>query len=240
MRIALLYPPPWKISATGEAPYAEDGPPAEYVEGDLDGDFFQTPYGLFALGAQATRAGHQVKVINLSAFTWTKVEEVLRALEADLYGLSCWTANRRGVALVAEEIKKLRPGAPGVVGGPHATPLASEMLAHHPAIDGVCIGESELTFPDLIGRVERGEGMAGVPGMAYRLGDRVEVGPDRPALEELDLLASAHDYFDTHIVMTSRGCAWRCTFCGAEASWGRGYRAQSVPYVLDALAKAVG
>ena len=30
-----------------------DGPPAEYMEGDLDGDFFQTPYGLFALGAQA-------------------------------------------------------------------------------------------------------------------------------------------------------------------------------------------
>ena len=42
------------------------GPPAEYREGDLDADFFQTPYGLFALGAQALRAGHQVKVINLS------------------------------------------------------------------------------------------------------------------------------------------------------------------------------
>src|ERR1019366_5949043 len=111
MRIALLYPPPWKIRAEGEAPYGSDegGPPAEYVGGDLDGDFFQTPYGLFALGAQAIRAGHQVKVINLSAYTWAKVEEVLRALEADLYGMSCWTANRRGVALVAEELKRLYP-----------------------------------------------------------------------------------------------------------------------------------
>jgi radical SAM superfamily enzyme YgiQ (UPF0313 family) len=65
------------------------------------------------------------------------------------------------------------------------------------------------------------------------------MGPDRPAIEDLDALASPHDWFDTHIVMTSRGCAWRCTFCGAEASWGRGYRGQSVPYVLDALEKAV-
>ncbi len=248
MRIALLYPPPWKIRAPGEGAGTSgpdgllrdpDGPPAEYMEGDLDGDFFQTPYGLFALGAQAMRAGHQVKVINLSGFPWTRVQEILRALQADLYGMSCWTANRRGVALVAQEIKKLYPTASVVVGGPHATPLAREMLTHHREIDGVCIGESELTFLDLLDRLQRGEGMAGIPGMAYRAGDRVELAPERPALEELDGLASPHDYFDTHIVMTSRGCPWRCTFCGAEASWGRGYRAQSVPYVLDALEKAV-
>ena len=38
MKIALLYPPPWKIPASGDAPDDRDGPPAEYVEGDLDGD----------------------------------------------------------------------------------------------------------------------------------------------------------------------------------------------------------
>ena len=96
MRVALLYAPPWKIPVSGEAPDpGGDGPPAEYVEGDLDGDFFQTPYGLFVLGAQALRAGHQVKVCNLSGFFWHTVEGVLRDLDADVYGLSCWTANRR-------------------------------------------------------------------------------------------------------------------------------------------------
>ena len=54
MKIALLYPPPWKIAAAGEP----DGPPAGYREGDLDADFHQTPYGLFAIGAEALRAGH--------------------------------------------------------------------------------------------------------------------------------------------------------------------------------------
>jgi len=39
--------------------------------------------------------------------------------------------------------------------------------------------------------------------------------------------------------MTSRGCPWSCTFCGAESSWGRGFRAHSVPYVLDALERAI-
>lgn len=240
MRIALLYPPPWKIPMPGEAPDLEgDGPPAEYAPGDLDADFFQTPYGLFALGAQALRAGHAVKVYNLSAFGWRRVEEVIASLDADVYGMSCWTANRRGVGLVAREIKRRHPRAHVIVGGPHATPLAREMLAHHPDIDTIAVGESEETFLELLDRLARGASTTGLPGTAYRGPEGIVVAPERAAMEDLDALASPHDYYDTHIVMTSRGCAWRCTFCGAEASWGRGYRGNSVPYVLDALERAV-
>ena len=102
MRIVLLYPPPWKLPEPGGAPDPGfDGPPPGYVEGDLDPDFHQIPYGLLSLGAQAARAGHQVKVLNLSSFSWERVEEVVRALPADLFGMSCWTANRRGVDLVS-------------------------------------------------------------------------------------------------------------------------------------------
>jgi anaerobic magnesium-protoporphyrin IX monomethyl ester cyclase len=240
MRIALLYPPPWKIPAAGEPPFANgEGPPAEYREGDLDPDFYQTPYGLFSLGAQAMRAGHQVKVLNLSAFAWSRVEEVIRALQADLWGMSCWTANRRGVAFAARCIRELHPTAHILVGGPHATPLAREMLQHTPEIDTVALGESDLTFLELIERLGAGQPPTGIAGTVYREGSRIEAGPSRPAVEDLDVLASPHDYFDTHIVMTSRGCPWACTFCGAETTWGRGFRGQSVPYVLDALEKAV-
>jgi radical SAM superfamily enzyme YgiQ (UPF0313 family) len=236
MKIALLYPPPWKI---GEHVPAAEGAPDGYREGDLDGDFFQTPYGLFALGAQAIRAGHQVKVINLSAYSWNKVEEVVRSLDAALFGLSCWTANRRGVGYTARAIKALHPRAHVVVGGPHATPFAREMLAHHPEIDTVSVGESEHTFLELIDRLVAGKPTAGIPGTAYRQDGRAIMAPERKGIDDLDSLASPHDYFDTHIVMTARGCPWRCTFCGAEASWGRGFRAQSVPYVLDALERAL-
>ena len=89
MRIALLYPPPWKIPARGEATLAPEqgGPPADYREGDLDADFFQTPFGLFSLGAQALRAGHQVKVLNLSGYSFSALEEIIPKLDADLYGM---------------------------------------------------------------------------------------------------------------------------------------------------------
>lgn len=239
MRIALIYPPPWKITATGEAPYGPGGPPHDYQIGDLDADFFQTPYGLFSLGAQALRAGHQVKVLNLSGFAWSKVEEVIRSLDAELFGMSCWTSNRRGVALVAEAIKRDHPSAHVLIGGPHATPLGREMLEHYPAIDTVSLGESEETFMELVGLLAQGQSPCGVPGTLYRNETGIQAAPGRGSIHDLDELASPHEYFDTHIVMTSRGCPWQCTFCGAEATWGRGFRGQSVGYVLSALEKAV-
>ncbi len=239
VRVALIYPPPWKIPAEGQPADPLDGPPADYRAGDLDGDFYQTPYGLFTLGAQARRAGHQVKVLNLSAFPWPEVESALAALDADVYGMSCWTANRRGVALAAEAIRRHHPRAHVVVGGPHAAPLAKEMLAHYPAIDTATVGESELTFLELVERVAAGRDMTGLAGAVYRKGGAIERGPARANVDELDRFASAHDYFDTHILMTSRGCPWACTFCGAESQWGRGFRGHSVAYVLDAIERVL-
>jgi len=235
MRIVLLYPPPWKIPAPGEAADPVDGPPPGFQQGDLDPDFWQTPYGLFTLGAQARRAGHPIKVLNLSAFTWNRTLEVIEALDAELWGMSCWTANRRGVALVADAIKRAHPKAHVVVGGPHATPLAREMLAHHASIDTVTLGESEGQLLELIERLEQGQPTTRIAGTVYRDGSQIAQAPPRASIADLDTLAHVHDQFDTHIVMTSRGCPWQCTFCGAQTSWGRGFRAHSIDYVLDQL-----
>jgi len=240
MRIALLYPPPWKLADPGQPDVAGfDGPPPGYQEGDLDPDFHQIPYGLLSLGAQAARAGHQVKVLNLSAFSWNRVEEIIGALDAELFGMSCWTANRRGVDLVSRLIKRQRPQAHVVVGGPHATPLARELLGHYAAVDTVAVGESEDTFMELVERLVARAPTQGIAGTWFRDGGEIKEGPPRKSIDDLDRLASPHDYFATHIVMTSRGCPWQCTFCGAETTWGRGFRGRSVPRVLDDLEHAL-
>jgi radical SAM superfamily enzyme YgiQ (UPF0313 family) len=84
--------------------------------------------------------------------------------------------------------------------------------------------------------LESGRPVVGVPGTFYRDGRRIVQGPARASIEELDELAPVQAYFDTHILMTSRGCPWNCTFCGAATSWGRGFRANSVDYTLNAVA----
>ena len=106
MRVVLLYPPPWKIPAVAQpADNSGDGPPNNIEERGLDSDFLTAPYGLLSLAAQAIRAGHQVKTLNLASFPWSEVETLIRELDADIYGLSCFTCNRRGVALTAECIR---------------------------------------------------------------------------------------------------------------------------------------
>ncbi|MCH2109674.1 MAG: B12-binding domain-containing radical SAM protein [Polyangiaceae bacterium] len=239
MKIALLYPPPWKIPLPDEVlPFAAEGPPAEYAEGDLDADFYQLPYGLLTLGSEAIERGHQVKIFNLSSWAWTRVEEVIQELDADVFGMSCWTANRRGVAYLSELIKKLHPQATTIIGGPHATPFAVQLLERHAGIDLVARGESEDTFLEVLDRLQNGIDLAGIPGTAFRVGDEVRLAESRSAIRKLDVLTSPQRYFSTHILMTSRGCPWQCTFCGAETTWGRGFRGHSVEYVVDAIEAA--
>jgi radical SAM superfamily enzyme YgiQ (UPF0313 family) len=239
MRVVLIYPPPWKIPDPGKLPDGTDGPPDDYVEGDLDTDFYQIPYGLLSLAANSVRAGHQVKILNLSSFTWSSVQDILAKLSADVVGLSCWTANRRGVNLVAKTIKSHSPATYVVAGGPHATPLARSILEHWQAVDCVVIGEGESTFLDLLKRLEEKRPVSDLPGALTRTGNEISVGSRRPAIAKLDDLAGVHEMFPTHIVMTSRGCPWNCTFCGAETSWGRGFRSLSVERVLDSFEQAL-
>jgi anaerobic magnesium-protoporphyrin IX monomethyl ester cyclase len=241
MRIALLYPPPWLVPEPGSAqPDAGDGPPSEYREGDLDGDFFQIPYGLLTLGATALEAGHRVKLLNLSAFTGPRVDNVVRALEADIFGISCFTANRRGTAMVARMIREAHPNACVVVGGPHATALPAELLAHVSPIDAVVVGEGEATLLELVDRVARGQDLAGLAGAFYRRRGQIERGPTRAPLSDLDALPNPHRYFASHLLLTARGCPWRCTFCAAKVQWGRKLRLYSADYVLASIEEALG
>lgn len=239
MRVVLIYPPPWKIPDPDHLPDSVDGPPSDYRQGDLDADFFQVPYGLLSLAANCASAGYPVKVLNLSSFTWSSVEAIVSQLSADVVGLSCWTANRRGVRLVAKSIKSRNASTYIVVGGPHATPLARPILEKWPEIDCVVVGEGEATFLEILSRLKRESTLTDIAGAVTRVAGRIYVGPRRTAIAKLDDLASVHDYFPTHIVMTSRGCPWNCTFCGSETSWGRGFRSLSVSRVLDTFEHAL-
>jgi radical SAM superfamily enzyme YgiQ (UPF0313 family) len=241
MQIVLLHAPPWKIPSPGEPRDPTDGPPSNHPSPAIsDADFRTIPYGLLSLAAQALRAGHQVAVFNLASFPWRDVTLLVEHVKARLFGICCLTSNRRGVDALARLVREAHPAAHIVVGGPHATALPRETLAHYTAIDTVVIGEGERTFMELVDRLEAGgSSTGGIAGTAWRSGDSIEVAPARPRIDDLDSLASPLDYFASHIIVTSRGCPGQCTFCDSKTLWGRRVHFHSVGYVLDMLQQAV-
>jgi anaerobic magnesium-protoporphyrin IX monomethyl ester cyclase len=241
MRVVLLYPPPWKISRPGRSPYPPgEGPPAGWdPDAALSADLAQAPYGLLSLAAQAIRAGFRVTILNVADFPWPAVELLLDHLDAEVFGLSCLTANRRGVAMTARAIRRRHPRAHIVVGGPHVTALPVEMLRHVPEIDTAVVGEGEKTFLELLDRLARGGGAAGIAGTVARRNGEIVRGAPREAVTDLDALASPADYFHLRTLLTSRGCPMHCTFCSSRLMWGRRLRLHSVGYVLDTLEKTV-
>ena len=237
MRVLLIYPPPWKIPPPGrQAIETGQGPPPGIDSAALlSGDILHTPCGLLSLAAQAQRAGHGVEVLNLFTFAWQRIVEIISARQADVFGLSCFTSNRRGTLALSRLIRQLLPQAHIAVGGPHATALARDMLERCSAIDTIVIGEGEEAFAHLLSELEKGAPAGGIPGTAYRSDGRVLLAPPRPRIDDLDKLAPPCDYAADHILMTSRGCPRDCSFCASACIWGKIVRSHSPEYVFIML-----
>jgi hypothetical protein len=214
MRIALIYPPPWKIAAPGENVDAHgDGPPTGYREDDLDADFYQTPYGLFSLGAQAIRAGHQVKIsISLRTLVRSRGAAARRGLRHVLP-----TANCRGVApACAIRAHHLRAHHRRISA---REPLAKEMLAHYPrSTRSRSARASTLIEPIAAPPVA----LRGLARRVYRDG---EIAGLRDAVVIRRRAGVAADYFTQY---RDDAAAAPVHLCGAETTY-RGFRGQSVP-----------
>ena len=237
MHVLLIYPPPWKISEPGQQPVetGEGPPPGINSALLLSGDILHIPCGLISLAAQVKLAGRSVEVLNLFTFTWNRIVEIIKARPAAFFGLSCFTSNRRGTLALARLIRELYPQAHIAVGGPHATALPGEMLEHCSAIDTIVIGEGEETVARLLSATDTESSSRNIPGTAYRSSGRVLLAPQRPRLDDLDGLTAPCDCAPDHILMTSRGCPWDCSFCASTCIWGKNVSSHSPEYVLNVL-----
>ncbi|MBF0358324.1 MAG: tetratricopeptide repeat protein [Magnetococcales bacterium] len=237
LRILLLHPPIWKISSPGEPTYpvAEGGHPINNVDA-IDGDSKFTSYGLLSIAANVLKSGRKVLICNISNFTWNNVEKLIKYIDIDLVGITCMTYNLRGVGALSKLIREHHPKSHIVVGGSHPTALPKETLQHFQAIDTVVVGEGELTFLEIIERLEAKKPVHDVPGTVWRNAQNLgQFAQPRERIENLDELASPHDYFSLQMIITSRGCPFRCTFCGSESQWGSKLKMNSVEHILKML-----
>ncbi len=237
VKIVLIYPPPWKIARPGtdlDDP-AEGAPPGISTTLCLSGDIRHLPCGLLSLAAQARAAGHAVTVLNLFFFAWQDIEQIVKAHPARLFGLSCFTSNRRGTLYTADLIRSIYPDAHIALGGPHASALPREMLEHGESIDTIVIGEGEDTVTELADRIESGASPGGIAGTAFRADSGIELAPPRDRIDDLDRLQNPFLLYNDYILLVSRGCPWDCAFCSSTCIWGRRQHRHSVRYALDMI-----
>lgn len=104
-------------------------------------------------------------------------------------------------------------------------------------IDFVVLGEGEFPFWNLIRHLEK----KGTPhpeevdGIAFRKGGRPVKTRSPEPIRDLDLLPDPAKYFTFQHVVSSRGCAWDCAFCGSPKFWGRRIRFHSPDYFVTQI-----
>jgi len=216
-----------------------------HPEGAADPFTSLVPVGLLSLDALLRRLGHQVTLANFSGFGWEKVRQVLGELRPEVLGISQFTHNRVDSLRLAGLAKELNPDCFVLLGGPHATHACLELLAGHPALDAVVLGEGEETLTELLETLAAGGALGGVAGLAYREGGEVVRSAPRAPILDLDALpipgalvgaSIGVDYRrQLEFVITSRGCPASCLFCSSPLFWGRGVRFRSPRSVVEEI-----
>ena len=207
------------------------------------------PLGLAYLASIARDLGCDVKIVDSLAedLTFEDVKGKISKFYPDLVGVTATTSMIYEAYDVAALVKEVNPDAMVVIGGPHATFMASEILRECKHIDVVVRGEGELTFRELLMKLMKADrDLRGILGITYRVDDKVRENPPRPLIRNLDdVPLPAYDLLPMDkyrvgklkfgAIITSRGCPYTCVFCSSSLQFGKKWRAHGVERVLEEL-----
>ncbi|RLG08412.1 MAG: B12-binding domain-containing radical SAM protein [Thaumarchaeota archaeon] len=223
-------------------------PPAQSVVKQVIGTA-APPLGLAYLASIARELGCDVKIIDSLAedLTLRDIKAKITKFYPDVVGVTATTSMIYDAYDVAAVAKEVNPNAMVVIGGPHATFMASEILQECKNIDVVVRGEGELTFRELLMKLMKNDwDFRDVLGITYRVNDKARENPPRPLIQNLDYVPlPAYDLLPMDryrigklkfgAIITSRGCPYTCVFCSSSLQFGKKWRGHSVDRVLEEL-----
>jgi anaerobic magnesium-protoporphyrin IX monomethyl ester cyclase len=193
-----------------------------------------------------------LRKINISVFLFDMgpsekdADDILHFIEehdVKILGISSFVANHGNGMRIAKYVKAHYPSIKIIMGGPQATFISEEILAAG-CVDFVSFYEGERTLQELCSLILQGEtDYSGVKGLAYIDDDnayhRTE---DRAYIQNLDDIGMpAWDLYELDkyicpgVILSGRGCPYRCIYCSAGAVSGSRYRTRSVNSVVDEI-----
>lgn len=170
----------------------------------------------------------------------TKAWKILseKAKGTIIAGISCATPNYSNAISIAKTLKKTNPKVITVIGGPHVTFLAKEVL-HERVFDLVVRGEGERTFLDI---VKHTTNFSQIRGISYKKGKEIIANPDQILLTGEEIPSPQYSLLPKDAkgkfiisISCSRGCPYNCLFCSESRFWGQKIRLRSISSVLHDL-----
>ncbi len=182
-------------------------------------------------------------------------EQVLkwvRKEDPDILGFSVLITSYNEALNLAKRAKETNPNLLIVFGNYHPTFNAERILKKHPFVDVVVRGEAEQTVLGLTDCMSRRHSLKEVAGLTFRNKNHVTSTPDAPLMRNIEALPIpdrdligveyASEIFGIKVatrkftsIISSRGCPFRCSFCGCR-KFARGvWRPRSVENIMEEL-----
>jgi len=207
------------------------------------------PLGLLYIGAVLEKEGHTLKLIDMDNEVTEENDfnKQLLKFNPDVVCFTATTPTINNVKLIAKEVKQ-NLNIPIIIGGIHAT-IAPEDCLKSEHIDFAIKGEGELTISQLL-KVLKNKKFEEVDGLWYKENGKIKGNKDRDLIHDLDslpfparhLLKNPNAYVPPDAlhkpvasIMTTRGCAGRCTYCCTKQIYGLSLRTRSVTNILDEI-----
>ncbi len=216
-----------------------------FLEKNITSVIKYAPMGLLALAAylRGKKPDILLEIFDANVQDNYSLEDIIKyvlSYEPHILGLSSMTINIKSALTIAAEVKKNKPNIIVVFGGIHPTVEPKSVLAH-PAVDFIVIGEGEITCDELLKNIDKPEKYALIDGLGYKENGQPIINKRRDLIKNLDELPiPAYDLIKIEkyrspytsrtpfvSVIRSRGCPFRCIFCGVQNMFGRIYRVQS-------------
>jgi anaerobic magnesium-protoporphyrin IX monomethyl ester cyclase len=205
------------------------------------------PLGLAYLAGALQAAGVEVAVFDavVQPYSPSALEELMHDFRPDLAGTTAVTMTVDHALQIIRDLKRIDPGLPTVIGGPHVTFCREETFRRCPELDLIVLGEGEHTLVDLVRAIETGRPLEEVSGLALRNSGRIIVTPDRRLIRDLNSLPmpcrgvlplGRYRALGMAVSMTtSRGCPHQCIFCVGRRMVGAKVRYRSAQSVADEM-----
>ncbi|MGN9018010.1 B12-binding domain-containing radical SAM protein [Lachnospiraceae bacterium HCP1S3_C3] len=181
----------------------------------INAKYIHSNLAIYSIRAYCKKCG-----INLDIAEFTinqKTDSMLKEIykkKPDFIGFSCYIWNIEFVLKLAGEVKRVLPDVTIWLGGPEVSYDAVNVIADNDFVDGVMIGEGEITFSRVIKAYENGDDVSQIPGVAVRGSIKVH----QAEYMNMDDIPFPYENFKDmeHRIIyyeSSRGCPYSCSYC---------------------------